>query len=598
MAVGDYLALAWPAGDAEGAARADALGARLAAEAGWRLAGSTDRLRLHLPPAGAAPVEALPCAAGFVVGERFPTTGAVPAGELPRRPAQAARALLRSGWGRYVALLHGPPGETAVFRDPFGELDALVWPLGAGVEAVASDILTVPPWLRPPRLSLNWNAIAIYVALSSAMRAELLFDGVAAVAPGTLQPLPAGAPAEALWRPGDLVGEARPDEVEARTALAAAVDACTRALVGDRPAILMELSGGLDSAIVAGTLRRLGLAGRVSAWLNYVADRAEGDEQAYARAVTDRLGVPLTVVEKPLAPLTEADFTEVATGVRPALQAVDAPRDRDIAARMAAAGGAAVLSGQGGDAVFFQMPSVLVASGVLRREGLRGLGSPVLRAVAHRTRRSVWQVLAEAARAERRRGGLPSQLSPLAAPGVRAWLAGRAHPWVEDAGGIPGAKRLQIQAIANAQLYRGDCRKRRAGDLLYPFLCQPVVELCLAIPADVLAGGEQDRRLARAAFADRLPAAVLARRSKGELGAYYGRLLAASLDVLRPFLLDGCLAGAGVLDRAATARHLTSEQLLHAPATGPILTAVTAEAWVRHWQGRVGDSERAPRRRG
>lgn len=92
----------------------------------------------------------------------------------------------------------------------------------------------------------------------------------------------------------------------------------------------------------------------------------------------------------------------------------------------------------------------------------------------------------------------------------------------------------------------------------------------------------------------RSPWRCRATRPPGRIGG----LLAASLEVLRPLLLEGCLADAGVLDRAAVARQLTPEQLLHAPATGAILTAATVEAWVRHWQGRVGDSARAPRPKG
>lgn len=598
MPRGRYLALVWPAADATARGRADHLGVRLG-EAGWGLAGRTDRLSLWVDPADLARVETLPLAAGFVIGRTWAMPGAGgPTGEAPRSPLHAARRLAATRWGAYVALLQGPaPAESAVFRDPCGDVDALVWTVGGGVEVVASDILDAPPWLRPPRLSLDWDRIAAVTALSAVMRMEVLFDGVEAVQPGMLQPLPSGASAIAVWRPSAFVGAAAPAGGDAERELVRRVEACASALAEDHGRFLVEVSGGLDSAIVAGTLGVLGLAGRACGWLNYAGDRPEEDESAYARTVTDRLGVALTVARRGRGPLEEADFAELAASLRPALHAVDAPRDRDGADRARALGAGAVFSGQGGDAVFFQMPSVHVAADLLAREGIAGLASPVLAEVARRTRKPVWQVLAEVRAARRRGARLPLFVSPLAPPEVAAWLAGVSHPWLHGEDGLPPAKRLQVQAIANAQLYRGDCRRRRAGDLLFPLLAQPVVELCLSLPASQLAGGAQDRRLARAAFADRLPEAVRARRAKGELGAHYGRLVAASRGFLESYLAEGCLAAGGVLDPDAVRRHLQPEQLIRRPETGAILTAAAVEAWVRWWQGRIGDSERAPRRR-
>lgn len=597
MGRGRYLGLAWPSANEAARDRAGGLGARLK-EAGWRIVGRTDRLSLWVDPADPARVEALPQAAGFLIGRTWPVPGAEgPAGELPRSPCHAARRLAATRWGAYVAVLHGPaPAETAVFRDPCGDLDALVWAVGDDVEVVASDILDAPPWLRPPRLSLDWDRIAAVTALSAVMRMEVLFDGVEAVQPGMLQPLPVGSPAVPVWRPSAFVGVAAPGGQDAERELVRRVEACVSALAEDHGRILVEVSGGLDSAIVAGTLGVLGLTGRACGWINYAGDRPEEDESAYARAVTDRLGVTLTVARRGHGPLEEADFAELAAALRPALHAVDAPRDRDGAERALALGASGVFSGQGGDAVFFQMPSVHLAADLLAREGLRGLGSPVLAEVARRTRKPVWQVLAEAWRARGGRARLPLFMSPLVRPEIRTWLADVTHPWVHGEDGLPPAKRLQVQAIANAQLYRGDCRRRRASDLLFPLLAQPVVELCLSLPASELAGGAQDRRLARAAFADRLPDLVRERRSKGELGAHYGRMVAASRGFLEPYLAEGCLAGGGVLDPDAVRRHLEPEQLIRRPETGVVLTAVAVEAWVRWWQGRIGDSARAPRR--
>jgi asparagine synthase (glutamine-hydrolysing) len=127
-------------------------------------------------------------------------------------------------------------------------------------------------------------------------------------------------------------------------------------------------------------------------------------------------------------------------------------------------------------------------------------------------------------------------------------------------------------------------------------MSQPVVELCLAIPAVDLGLGVQDRPLARRAFAARLPRAIAERRSKGNLTAHFAQLVAVSVDELRPFLLEGNLVSAGVLNRDAVASRLDPAQLIHAPRPAELLMAAAVEAWVRHWQRRLPDSLAAPRR--
>ncbi|HET6971091.1 MAG TPA: asparagine synthase-related protein, partial [Phenylobacterium sp.] len=160
---------------------------------------------------------------------------------------------------------------------------------------------------------------------------------------------------------------------------------------------------------------------------------------------------------------------------------------------------------------------------------------------------------------------------------------------------VAPAKRLQIRALANAQLYNGESRRRRAGQVLFPLLAQPVVELCLAIPSYMLAGGPWDRPYQRATFAARIPDCIRERRLKGDLTAYWSQLIVASLPVLRPFLLDGCLCSARVLDRRVMERALTPEALVWAPYTREVLWAATTEAWIRYWQGRVPDAPGAQR---
>lgn len=114
--------------------------------------------------------------------------------------------------------------------------------------------------------------------------------------------------------------------------------------------------------------------------------------------------------------------------------------------------------------------------------------------------------------------------------------------------------------------------------MLHPLLSQPVVELCRGLTTPALTRGGRDRVVSREAFRGRLPAPVIDRRGKGDLTAHYGRVIAASLGLLLPLLLDGCLAEAGLLDRRRLEVLLTPEQLILQRANSEILTAALIES--------------------
>ncbi len=73
--------------------------------------------------------------------------------------------------------------------------------------------------------------------------------------------------------------------------------------------------------------------------------------------------------------------------------------------------------------------------------------------------------------------------------------------------------------------------------------------------------------------------------------------MAASLEVLRPLLLDGVLADAGVLDRAAVDAALQPDRLMTTGEGTRLLRAAMVEGWVRRWQGYLPDLARSPWRR-
>lgn len=595
MAIG-YLIATWPPTD-DGRTEAARRLAGLADAPGW-----TSRLQAPGVAVWTRGPRTLPVTVAgertVVVGHLFPRGAATPVRSLPAELARwraraAAEALIAGFWGSYVALL-GDAERAWLLRDPSGGQDVMTWRCGA-LALAASDLVDLPPGVSPPRLALDWDAVTDFLRRPASIPARSGFEGVETVTPGDLHPAGGGA-GLALWRPAQWARRPRLSEDGLQREVRGAVEAAVSAALAPCERALIEVSGGLDSAIVALSARELGLAEKLVAALHFRGDRPEFDERAWAQRVFDALGRPAQVEALEIAPLAAADFETLARGARPAINALDVGRDRQTAAVCRVLGADGLITGKGGDAVFFQHPTPHVLSDLVAAEGWRRLLGAEAQAIAERLRRSIWSVAWEAVRGLPYR---PRQEIPLAfwGPRTREIPQAAAHPWMAGLEDLPPAKRYQIGALAMTQVHRGATGYGEGREVLHPLMAQPVMELCLSIPTWVLQRGGRDRALARAAFVDRLPAAIVTRRSKGELGSFYARLLAQNRAFLRDYLGGGCLAEAGVLDPQGLDQVLQPGALIWRAEASGVLNAVVIEAWVRHWQTWIPDAASAPRHR-
>lgn len=585
--MGAFLALLWDERDPQAGCEAEALKSRVAS-AGWTTAYKGPAAQVCRRGPGRLEVRA--SGRALVIGtclRRGETQTYRPADAAPDLPpATIASTFCRDAWGAYVALLDG----RWVFRDPSGGLDCLSWEVGR-VRLVTSDAGWPPPGLHPPRCALDWRVIAGWCEDSSRGATQAGLAGIEVVGPGSLLEWADGGPKQQLiWRPSRFIGGAPASPDEIGEGLRHAAGLAVAGLAGGHDLLLQELSGGLDSAVVAAAGVARGLAPRICAGLNYFGDRPEGDERLYAKAVAERLGLTLRCVAKPLLPLTEADFDAAAKGLRPGFAAIDPVRDRDTALRLKAAGATGLLTGHGGDAVFFQMPNLAIAADRRREAGLRGLTGGFLEDVARLTRRPAWKALRAAFEKDEPHAGYRPPTLGRADAG--AWV----DPWTADCAAAPPAKRLQVRALHRAHLAMGWSHRGLEADVIHPLLSQPVMEFCLGLTTTQLTRGGRDRVVAREAYRGHLPDLVIDRRSKGDLTAHYGRVIAASLGFLRPLLLEGCLVAAGLLDRRKLEATLTPERLMLERANSEILVATVIESWVRWWQTRAPDAPLGQRR--
>ena len=298
---------------------------------------------------------------------------AAPWREPPSTPdlLGTCRALGAEGWGRYVLLrLEGE--DLSAFRDPSGALDLLVWRQDRMLFA-ASGCPAALDFLLPADLELDWAQVGLQLGEPIAVSGASALRGLHTVAAGELLTLARRqrAPSrEQLWTPATFArAPAGPDDQLANS-LAKTGDTCIATLTKDAAPFLLEVSGGLDSAIVAGVIAsqtdRGGARPRPARTVNYVTEDLEGDERRYARSVAELWGLELNERAKPALHYTEEILASLGADVRLGLQGFDPDYDADLARQARDHGLTTIVTGQGGDAVFLQMVSPRILSDRLR----------------------------------------------------------------------------------------------------------------------------------------------------------------------------------------------------------------------------------------
>jgi asparagine synthase (glutamine-hydrolysing) len=551
-----------------------------------------DAAALIVIAAADTPILPIAGAGGVVVGHLFHRDDSalpVQTGEdlLGPAPAEAlAAGLITRAWGGYVALLADRAGgRSHCLRDPSGVMPCfhVAW---AGCDVFFSDIepLLQLGLLRP---SLDADFVAHYLAFRSLRTTRTGLKGVTEVLAGTRMTAGGtGAATDCLWTPWTFADRAAQwqDRPAAVKAVRAETQRCVQAWASTARSIQLELSGGLDSSIVAA-----GLAGHPAvACVTLVTPDPGADERRYAALAAAAIGAPLAAV-----PLTAgaADLRQPPriASPRPGLGALQQVSDAAFLQAAAGRGIDAFFAGGGGDNVFCYLAT---AAPVVDAWLTLGPGPAARGALDDLSRMhgcTLW------------RAGWLAVKKRLRAP-APAWrrdirfLRGDAvpatpdaHPWlVRPENALPG----KIEHVANLlAIQTAPDGKDRAilAPVRHPLLSQPLVELCLQIPSWMWISGGINRALAREAFQDRLPPEVAARRSKGEFVGFSGAIYSANRQVIVDLLIGGWLDGAGILDRAAVTAYLDAPGPPRDQHYFRLLEIAGVETWARSWLSRAGE---------
>lgn len=527
---------------------------------------------------GEACTPVLSDAAGVSVGIMFDRA----TGERRTRLAETERrpeSIIRDCWGAYVHFERRGAYDHAVLRDPSGSIP-VYYGEASGLDLYASD---------SEMLRLGWSgsfepnldAARQWLILPFLRTRTTGARGVSELLPGSLREVSQKRAGERqLWSPTRFVGG--PTAVrsfsEATAVLREEILRTVRLLVaGER--VVLRLSGGLDSSIMAAALARAGADVRA---VTFATRSRDGDERHFARTVADHFGISLQELSE-----ADLDFSMQAASDplrRPPNPILQPLRDAFASASKEGASVGVVLDGGGGDNVFGSLNSAAPVVDAFRTRG-SGEAFRVLRDIACLHGCNLWEAGRAAARRWRRNSASwPEERSFLRVSSASEHFD--VHPWLANGPGLlPGAAE-HIRMIAGAHHFLED---PRAGEPvgLHPLLAQPVVELCLRIPSWLWCAGGRDRAAARAAFRGLVPDAIIDRRSKGTLESMFLKAYMAKRAELGEFLICGRLAEEGIIDPTAIKDYLDWHEQPGDAGYIRILEITSAEQWLRSFGTRM-----------
>jgi len=596
-----YFGFGWDPAEPAQAASAMRLEGSIGRAQGWQPALSRPGLRVYTSGGrpGVNGIYLLPFDRGVILGRLFRRRDAsansrdiaISASEGARILETDGRALVDDYWGRYIAVIHSDRRRTRLLRDPSGTLPCY----RKDVEGVAvffswlEDLIAFAPSL--PTLHVDWNAIAASLALGHLGGCRTALEDVSQVLPGQLTTLDGGAPsAVSLW---SAVAVARkridcePDIASAQ--LRQVVLDCVHAWSSCYEAILLRLSGGVDSAILLGSLTQAHAASRITC-LNYHSPGSDGDERGYARLAAAGAGVRLVERER------DAGFRldGILTGSRTPTPESYAGRmgTGHIDAEVADANQArAMFTGGGGDQLFYQVRCTWPAADYLT---VHGFGPGFFHAsldAARLGRVSLLHAMRQAWTDRRHRTGALDDAGRFTALVRREALEGIrhldhfVHADLLCASDLPIGKFHQVQELINPFGYYDPYLRDKAPELVNPLLSQPLMELCLALPTWLLTHGGRGRALARRAFARDIPGEIARRQSKGGMGEHVTTILHRNLPLARDLLLDGRLVRQGLLDRKKVEDALAGRLSAVGGHLAEIHNCIAVEAWVQRFAG-------------
>ena len=440
------------------------------------------------------------------------------------------------------------------------------------------------------RPRIDFQAVARSLYLGGLPEEDTALAGIKQLLPGTCLNVKNSRHSTSVgWTPWKFVPEASEETVDEQAIkLRRVTQSCVSGWGRLHSGLVLGVSGGLDSSIVAACLRR---AGSEFSCVTLTTDDPLGDERGHSRAIAGHVGSQLFEERYELGDVN-LDTSSVA-GLASPFGRLDAQAYDATVVRIANGSNAqAIFTGNGGDNIFYMSHS---ARPLADRYLATGASPDLLKTVRDISTltgangfRVAWHGIGLLRRASE--GYVWKSERKFLAPLVLSELDEHSvtHPWLELPEGylMPGkaahiAMLLRMHYSLDAYAARGDIA------VIHPLVSQPIIECCLRIPTWQQCAGGYDRSIARRAFADMLPPAVTRRRAKGSPQGFTYQIFEHFRDHIRERLFDGFLMQNGIIDGAVLDLVFRAEHRATGAEMMRLLTLVDTEAWVQRWRAGI-----------
>ncbi|MHA3790519.1 asparagine synthetase B family protein [Sphingomonas sp. YL-JM2C] len=575
-----FVALAAPSGFV--GARSDFLQAIRDRASGWPMALDSERLEVWVLSSPSSRLAFRQISeygvSGCLVGRDFER-------EDPGAQFVGDDTLLRRHWGAYVAIRVDPASESIrVLRDPTGRINC--WKYSQdGVHLFFSHLDDVIDVIGQ-RLNVNWPFLLFHSTNRTIHGRGTGFVEITEVMPGEEITLSkTGIGVKPAWNMLNIRRQPFGSISDAHKAVRIAAEQAVANWSQLYSTITLDLSGGLDSAIILGLLRQSAHQSQVVG-VNYVIDHAEGDERQFARDAAEFHAIEL--IEVDMREARERPDPQIANRLlRPGLHLIPLGYDQAGIQAAQAVGADAFFTGTGGDHLFHHNMTPAVLIDHFRAEGIRGLVQTA-HSSAQICRTTIWDPIMR----------------------LTSWLAGR-RPAIESLirldhellhqGGVSWgqtddlidptllnfvnsmtpAEIHQLTDMIELQSHYWRFGRADVVEEVHPFLSQPLMEAVLRTRMHWFAYEGTRRSLAKTIFTDLVPPSILNRRSKSSNSSHWVATVLSDLDTFRALLLEGRLSANGLLRRDAVERALTPLGLIEGKHFTELMNIISVERWLQ-----------------
>jgi len=520
---------------------------------------------------------------GVIIGQAFPKNGVISTAPDRAGSRSCAAESPADMWGAFIAFQTNDAEHSIdVMRDPSGMAPCYFARQGNEVWLFSDLKSALSAGLKTP--AIDWKALTQYLACPHLRGRRSCLAGVEQLGPGARLRFQKGQPLiqEKAWTPWTYAEESRRVRSydDAVATLRAAIIECISGWASRSGRILLELSGGLDSAIIAASLREIGAD---FSCVTFAGDDPSSDERAHARRVASHLGVPLAELHLEGG---EARIDPQSPNITayPSATPWGGLIDRAVSGVAAAERAQNIYSGGGGDNVFCYLTTAAPAADALRAYGPGPQFFEALRDVAALHGASYWRAARYAVRKAYFTRPVLLRRNFAFLNGDAAMPPVEPPLWLQDMPRRVRPGRAEHAAsIASAASVSDGAERILNRPLRYPLLSSPLIEFCLGVPSWMWVRGGRNRAPARDAYADRLPSETLVRRSKGDLTGLIAEIYAMNKNQITELLLEGRLAREGVIDRDAAAARLQSDAPFLDAGFTRLVWLAAAECWVQSW---------------